>query len=153
MKIWVDADACPKVIKEILYRVADRTQIPLTFVTNQRLALPVSPFISLIQVPPGPDVADDEIVSRCVPTDLVITADIPLAVRIVEKEALALDPRGKLYDKENIKQILSMRDFMDSLRGSGIETGGPSGISQRERNLFANELDKIIAVWRRKSTP
>src|SRR4051794_38304782 len=100
MKILVDADACPKAIKEVLYRVADRTKILLIFVTNQRLALPASPFISLTQVPPGPDVADDEIVIQCVPTDLVITADIPLAARVVEKGALALDPRGKLYDKE-----------------------------------------------------
>lgn len=144
MKIWVDADACPKVIKEILYRVAERTQIPLIFVTNQRINLPASPFITLRQVPPGPDIADDEIVRECAAADLVITADIPLAARIVEKGALALDPRGKLYDKENIKQILSMRDFMDSLRGSGIETGGPGGIGQRERNLFANEVDRIV---------
>ena len=145
MKIWVDADACPKVIKEILFRVAERTKIPVTFVTNQRLTLPSSPFITLTQVPEGPDVADDEIAAGCTPEDLVITADIPLAARIVEKGALALDPRGKLYDKENIGQILSMRDFMDSLRGSGIETGGPAGLGQRERNLFANQLDRIIA--------
>lgn len=149
MKIWVDADACPKVIKEILYRVADRAKIPLTFVTNQRIPLPASPFIILTQVPPGPDIADDEIVAQCAPRDLVITADIPLAARIVEKGGLALDPRGKLYDKENIKQILSMRDFMDSLRGSGIETGGPANLGQRERNLFANALDKIVAACQR----
>jgi len=146
MKIWVDADACPKVIKEILYRVAERTQIPLIFVTNQRIALPPSPFITLRQVPAGPDIADDEIARECAAADLVITADIPLAARIVEKGALALDPRGKLYDKENIRQILSMRDFMDSLRGSGIETGGPGGIGQRERNLFANEVDRIVTA-------
>ena len=149
MKIWVDADACPKVIKEILFRMADRTKIPLTFITNQRISLPASEFITLIQVEHGPDIADDEIVARCMPADLVITADIPLAARIVEKGALALDPCGKLYDKENIKQILSMRDFMDSLRGSGIETGGSAGFGQRERNLFANHLDQIIAAYRR----
>lgn len=150
MKIWVDADACPKAIKEILYRVADRAKISLIFVTNQRIALPASPFITLTQVPPGPDIADDEIAIRCVAADLVITADIPLAARIVEKGALALDPRGKLYDKENIRQILSMRDFMDSLRGSGIETGGPASPGQNERNLFANQLDKIVAAWQRQ---
>ncbi len=150
MKIWVDADACPKVIKEILYRVAERVKIPLIFVTNQRLTLPVSPFITLTQVPPGPDIADDEIVAQCAPADLVITADIPLAARIVEKGGRGLDPRGKLYDKENIKQILSMRDFMDSLRGSGIETGGPAGLGQREINLFANQLDQIIAAYQRQ---
>jgi uncharacterized protein len=146
MKIWVDADACPKAIKEILYRVADRAQIPLVFVANQRIALPSSPFITLMHVPSGPDIADDEIAAGCAAADLVITADIPLAARVVEKGAFALDPRGKLYDRENIRQILGMRDFMDSLRGSGIETGGPAGLGPREKNLFANQLDKIIAA-------
>jgi uncharacterized protein YaiI (UPF0178 family) len=139
------------VIKEILYRVAERTKISLIFVANQRIALPASPFITLTQVPPGPDIADDEIVARCEPADLVITADIPLAARIVEKGALALDPRGKLYNKENIGQILSMRDFMDSLRGSGIETGGPAGLGQPERALFANKLDQIITAHQRQT--
>lgn len=145
MQIWVDADACPKAIKEILFRSALRTKTVLTCVTNQRLSLPPSEFIALIQVPPGPDVADDEICTRCQAGDLVITADIPLAARIVEKGALALDPRGRLYDAENIKQILGMRDFMDSLRGSGIDTGGSAGFGPRERNLFANQLDQILA--------
>lgn len=152
MKIWVDADACPKVIKEILFRVAERAQITVAFVTNQFLVLPSSPFITLTQVPAGPDIADDEIAQHCAPLDLVITADIPLAARVVEKGAYALDPRGKLYDAENIKQILSMRDFMDSLRGSGIETGGPAGFGQQERNLFANHLDRIIATNNRKNS-
>jgi uncharacterized protein YaiI (UPF0178 family) len=150
MRIWVDADACPKAIKEILYRVADRTKTSLIFVTNQRLALPASPFITLTQVPAGPDIADDAIVTQCTPADLVITADIPLAARIVEKGAFALNPSGKLYDRENIKQILSMRDFTDSLRGSGIETGGPASPGQRERNLFANQLDQIITSYQRR---
>jgi hypothetical protein len=145
MKIWVDADACPKVIKEILFRVADRTKTELTFVANQWLQVPRSDFINIVQVERGPDVADDEIAARCAPGDLIVTADIPLAARVVEKGALALDPRGKLYDAENIKQILSMRDFMDSLRGSGIETGGPDGFGQRERQNFANLLDRILA--------
>ncbi|MFN7114491.1 MAG: YaiI/YqxD family protein [Alphaproteobacteria bacterium] len=144
MQIWVDADACPKAIKEILFRSADRTKTALTCIANQRIALPPSEFITLVQVPSGPDVADDEICARCQPGDLVITADIPLAARVVEKGALALDPRGRLYDRENIRQILGMRDFMDSLRGSGIETGGPSGFGPRERNLFANQLDQIL---------
>jgi uncharacterized protein YaiI (UPF0178 family) len=144
MQIWVDADACPKAIKEILFRSADRTKTGLTCIANQRIALPPSEFITLVQVPSGPDVADDEIYARCQPGDLVITADIPLAARVVEKGALALDPRGRLYDRENIRQILGMRDFMDSLRGSGIETGGPSGFGPRERNLFANQLDQIL---------
>lgn len=144
MQIWVDADACPRTIKEILFRSADRTKTILTCVTNQRISIPASAFIVLVQVPPGPDVADDEIFARCRPGDLVITADIPLAARVVEKGALALDPRGRLYDSGNIKQILGMRDFMDSLRGSGVDTGGPSGFGQRDRNLFANQLDQIL---------
>lgn len=151
MKIWVDADACPKVIKEILFRVAERTQITVAFVTNQYLHLPPSPFITFTQVPPGPDVADDEIAARCSAEDIVVTADIPLAARIVEKGGHALDPRGKLYDRDNIKQILAMRDFMDSLRGSGIETGGPGGIGQHERNLFANNLDRLITAYQKRS--
>lgn len=150
MKIWVDADACPKVIKEILFRVAERTQITVAFVTNQYLHLPPSPFITLTQVPPGPDVADDEIAARCSAEDIVVTADIPLAARIVEKGGHALDPRGKLYDRDNIKQILSMRDFMDSLRGSGIETGGSGGLGLQERNLFANNLDRLITAYQKR---
>ena len=145
MKIWVDADACPKPVKDMLFRVADRTKTSVTLVANQWCWLPSSAFISFIQVEQGPDIADDEIVDRCETGDLVITADIPLAARVVEKGATALDPRGRLYDKNNVKQILAMRDFMDSMRGSGIETGGPDGFGQRERQLFANELDRFIA--------
>jgi uncharacterized protein YaiI (UPF0178 family) len=145
MKIWVDADACPRVIKDILCRAADRAEITVTFVANQRFRVPESSFISLIQVGQGADIADDEIFNQCEAGDLIITADIPLAARVVEKGALGLDPRGKVYDKNNIGQILSMRNFMDELRGSGVETGGPSGFGQKERYKFANELDKIIA--------
>lgn len=145
MKIWVDGDACPKVIKEIIFRSAERAQVLATLVANQWIRIPASDYVAFVQVADGPDVADDEIVARAMEGDLVITADIPLAARIVEKQALALDPRGKLYDRDNIKQILSMRDFMDSLRGSGIETGGPDGIGLRERQLFANHLDRILA--------
>ena len=148
MKIWVDADACPKVVKEMLFRAADRAQITVTLVTNQVLRLPPSAYLQWVQVGQGPDVADDEIARLCAPGDLVITADIPLAARIVEKGAWALDPRGRLYDDSNIKQILAMRDFMDSMRGSGIETGGPDGFGPREKQLFANELDKFIARGR-----
>lgn len=145
MKIWVDADACPRPIKDILLRVAERTQIPVTFVTNQGLRLPSSTFIHLIRVGQGPDIADDAIADRCQSGDLIITADIPLAARIVAKGALALDPRGTLYDKGNIGPILDMRNFMDALRGSGVETGGPASFGQRERMKFANELDRFIA--------
>jgi len=151
MKIWVDADACPKPVKDILFRVADRTEIMVTLVANQGLRLPDSPFVNLLQVGHGSDVADDEIVNKCEAGDLIITADIPLAARVVEKGALALDPRGKVYDKNNIGQILSMRNFMDELRGSGVETGGPSGFGQKERFKFANELDKFIATQHRRT--
>ncbi len=148
MKIWVDGDACPKVIKEILYRVAQRTKISVILVANQFLRLPYSPYIELIQVGEGADVADDEIALKCAEGDLVITADIPLAARVVKKGAMALDPCGKMYDKNNIGEILNMRDFMDSLRGSGIDTGGSSGFGQKEREKFANELDRFIAQRR-----
>jgi len=143
-KIWVDADACPKVIKEILFRAAERTKTPVVLVANNWFRLPESAFISFLQVEQGPDIADDEIAKRCEAGDLVITADIPLAARVVDKGALALDPRGTLYDKNNIKQVLTMRNFMDGLRGSGVETGGPDGFGQRERQLFANELEKVM---------
>ena len=149
MKIWVDADACPKVIKDILCRAAERTEVSVTFVANQRFRVPESSYITLIQVGQGADVADDEIVDQCEAGDLIITADIPLAARIVEKGALALDPRGKIYDKNNIGQILDMRNFMDTLRSSGVETGGPNSFGQKERYKFANELDKLLASSRR----
>ena len=145
MKIWVDADACPKPVKDILFRLADRIEIAVTLVANQGMRLPDSPFIKLIQVGHGADIADDEIVNMCEAGDLIITADIPLAARVVEKGAQALDPRGKVYDQNNIGQILSMRNFMDELRGSGVETGGPNSFGQKERFKFANELDKFIA--------
>ena len=151
MKIWVDADACPRAVKDILFRVAERAKISVIFVANQRIRLPESTFIELIQVGQGLDIADDEIANKCVAGDLIITADIPLAARVVEKGALALDPRGRLYDKTNIGQILDMRNFMDTLRGSGIETGGPAGFGQKERFKFANELDKFIASSRREA--
>ena len=145
MRIWVDADACPRAVKDILFRVADRTKISVTFVANQQIRLPDSTYIDLVQVGQGADIADDEIVNKCEAGDLIITADIPLAARIVEKGALALDPRGTMYDKTNIGQILDMRNFMDNLRGSGVETGGPNSFGPRERMKFANELDRFIA--------
>lgn len=148
MKIWVDADACPKVIKDILFRVAERTKISVILVANQRLYIPHSEYIEMIQVGEGADVADDEIALQCTAEDLVITADIPLAARVVKKGAIALDPRGSIYDSNNIGEILNMRDFMDSLRGSGVETGGPKGFGQKERQSFANALDKFIAQRR-----
>lgn len=145
MKIWVDGDACPKGIKEILYRVAARTKISVVFIANQYLHLPHSDYLEMIQVSDGADIADDEIVERCAAGDLIVTADIPLAARVVKKGALALDPRGTLYDSNNIGQILGMRDFMDDLRGAGVETGGPSSFGAKERQKFANELDRFLA--------
>jgi uncharacterized protein len=145
MKIWVDADACPKPVKDILFRLAERKKIIVTFVANQRLRLLESPFIQLVQVGHGANIADDKIVDKCEDGDLIITADIPLAARIVAKGAKALDPRGKIYDKNNIGQLLDMRNFMDELRSSGVETGGPPSFGQKERFKFANELDRFIA--------
>ncbi len=145
MKIWVDADACPVVIKEILYRAADRTQTFTTFVANHHLRLPGSKYLTFLQVNSGFDVADDEIVKRASCEDLVITADIPLAAEVVEKGCLALNPRGELYTVENIKARLNIRDFMDTLRSSGIQTDGVPPISQADRQAFANNLDKLLA--------
>lgn len=145
MKIWVDADACPKVIKEMLLRSAERAKIETIFVANQWLRLPESEFVRFVQVEHGPDIADDKIAEECADGDLVITADIPLAARIVEKGAQGLDPRGKIYDKSNIGQISDMRDFMDTLRNDGVQTGGPKNFSARDGEKFANELDKLLA--------
>ena len=146
MHIWVDADACPKVIKEILFRAAQRTAIPLTLVANQTLHTPPSPIIKSIRVAPGFDVADNEIVKRVSEGDLVITADIPLAAEVIEKKALALNPRGELYSTANIRERLNMRDFMDTMRASGVETGGPPVFNQTDRRNFANQLDRLLAL-------
>ncbi len=144
MKIWVDADACPNVIKEVLFRAADRTQTPLTLVANQPMRTPASKYIDSIQVHAGFDVADNEIVKRLQPDDLVITADIPLAAEVVEKGGNAINPRGERYTKENIKQRLTMRNFMEELRSSGVNTGGPPTLSQGDRQAFANQLDRLL---------
>ena len=145
MQIWVDADACPGVIKEILYRAAARHSLPLILVANQWLRVPPSPHIRAVQVPQGFDVADSHIVERASPGDLVITADIPLAALVIEKQAFALNPRGEFYSVENIRQLLDMRNFMDTLRGSGVETDGPPAFTQADRQSFANQLDRFIA--------
>ncbi|MEG0280169.1 MAG: YaiI/YqxD family protein [Morganella sp. (in: enterobacteria)] len=144
MAIWVDADACPKVIKEILYRAADREKIEITFVANQRLVVPASPFLRTLQVSAGFDVADNEIVLRVQPDELVITADIPLAAEVLEKGSVALNPRGERYSNATIRERLTMRDFMDTMRASGVQTGGPATMNQRDRQQFANELDKWL---------
>lgn len=145
MKIWVDADACPVVNKDILCRAANRTTVVATFVANQFIRLPPSRHLKFIQVPKGFDVADNEIVRRVEPRDLVITGDIPLAAEVIEKGAVALNHRGELYTTQNIQECLNMRDFMDSLRSSGIETGGPSALSKSDTQAFANQLDKLLA--------
>jgi uncharacterized protein YaiI (UPF0178 family) len=145
VKIWVDADACPVVVKEILYRAADRTGVELTLVANQALNTPSSDNIKTLQVSQGFDVADDEIVKRCEPGDLVITSDIPLAAEVIEKGAHALSPRGELHTKENIGARLNMRDFLDTMRSSGVEmSGGPASFSQRDKQEFANNLDRFL---------
>lgn len=144
MKIWVDADACPVVIKEILFRAAVRKEIQTTLIANHYMRVPTSPYISFMQVQMGFDVADNEIVKRVEKDDLVITGDIPLASEVIEKGALALNPRGELYTKENIKARLNMRDFMETMRASGVDTGGPPPLNQKDRQNFANQLDKFL---------
>ena len=145
MKIWVDADACPVVIKDILYRAANRAQIPLTLVANQMLRVPPSPWIKAVQVPGGFDVADQRIASDAQAGDLVVTADIPLASQVIAKGAIVIDPRGELLDISNIEARLTMRNFMESLRSSSVETGGPPALSQSDRQAFANQLDRMLA--------
>jgi len=144
MSIWVDADACPKVIKEILFRAAERTAVQVTLVANRLLYTPSSPYISAIQVADGFDVADSEIVKRLEPGNLVITADIPLAAEVIAKGGHALDPRGAMHSADTIQAKLTMRDFMETLRASGVETGGPSALSQRDRQLFAKHLEYYL---------
>lgn len=151
MQIWVDADACPNVIKEVLFRAADRTAITVTLVANQPLRTPPSKYIRSLQVAAGFDVADNEIVRRCEAGDLVITADIPLAAEVLAKGGAALNPRGERYSEATIRERLTMRDFMETLRASGVQTGGPDSLSQRDRQQFAAELEKwLLAVKRRQ---
>ncbi|ABM62677.1 YaiI/YqxD family protein [Halorhodospira halophila] len=145
MRIWVDADACPGAIKEILFRAAQRTGVELTLVANHPIRVPPSPVIRSVQVAAGFDVADHEIVRRVAAGDLVITGDIPLAAEVIEAGAQALNPRGERYTPETIRERLNMRDFMDTLRASGVDTGGSAALSQRDRQAFANELDRILA--------
>ena len=151
MPIWVDADACPRAVKEILYRAAERAGIELVLVANQDIPIPRSPLIRRVRVTRGLDVADGEIVRQVGPADLVVTADIPLAAAVLEKGALALDPRGDLHTPETIAERLSIRNFLDELRGTGVDTGGPAPFAARDRQRFANALD----AWLRgqESTP
>ena len=146
MKIWVDADACPVVIKEILFRAAERTKTETILVANHAMRIPPSKYISRLQVSSGFDVADDEIVKRIAANDLVITGDIPLASEVIDNGGQALNPRGELYTSENIRSLLNVRDFIDTMRSSGVEmNGGPPPLSQSDRQNFANNLDRILA--------
>ena len=147
MKIWVDADACPVVIREILFRAAERTGVKVTFVANQPVRVPASPLVEFLPVDPGFDVADNEIVKRAGRGDLVITADIPLAAEVMGNGAHALSPRGELHSTDTIGQRLNMRDFMDTLRASGIHTDGPAALSKRDRQSFANHLDTMLTRY------
>ncbi|MES0327302.1 MAG: YaiI/YqxD family protein [Gammaproteobacteria bacterium] len=147
MKIWIDADACPVVIKEILFKAATRTSVLVTLVANQYIKIPPSPNIKFIHVASGFDVADNEIVKRLDAGDLVITSDIPLAADAIEKGGYALSPRGELYTVDNIRARLNMRDFMESLRSSGVDTGGPPALNQTDRKAFANQLDKLLTKY------
>lgn len=144
MRIWVDADACPNVIKDILYRAAERLRVSLILVANQPLRTPPSPYIRTMRVPSGFDVADNHIVEQVQSGDLVVTADIPLAAAVIERDAHALNPRGELYSKENIRERLNMRDFLDTLRGAGVQTGGPAALRHSDRQAFANQLDRLL---------
>lgn len=145
MQIWVDADACPNVIKEILFRAAERVQVPLILVANKILQIPPSRYIRAMRVGAGFDVADNTIVREMESGDLVITADIPLAAAVIGRGGHALNPRGEYYSKENIEERLAMRNFMDELRETGVNTGGPAALSQKDRQVFANGLDRFLA--------
>ena len=144
MQIWVDADACPKVIKDILFRAAERERIALILVANKPLHTPPSRYIRALQVPAGFDVADNYIVEQVQAGDLVITADIPLAAAVIARAAHALNPRGELYTTENIRERLNLRDFMDQLRSTGVNTGGPPALGLGDRQAFANQLDRFL---------
>lgn len=145
MHIWVDADACPNTVKEILFRATTRTGIPLTLVANHFLRTPPSPLIKTKQVEGGFDVADDYIAAECAVGDLVITADIPLAAAVMKKGGHALNPRGEFYTDDNIRERVAMRNFMDQMRASGVQTGGPPALNDRDKQKFANALDAFLA--------
>lgn len=150
MKIWVDADACPGEIKDLLFRAANRLSIQVTLVANQLMRIPRSEFVDLMLVKTGPDMADHSIVEHAVPGDLVVTGDIPLAARVVEKGAVAIDPRGELYDVQNIGSRLASRDLMDQLRSTGLETSGPAAFQTKDKQAFANQLDRLLTKWQRE---
>jgi len=145
MRIWVDADACPAVVKDMLYRAADRVKVHVVLVANRALRTPPSPYIRSVQVGQGFDVADRHIAEAVAPGDLVVTADIPLAAAVVERDAFALDPRGAFYSRENVRELLDLRNFMETMRSSGLVTGGPPAYGHADRQAFANRLDRFLA--------
>lgn len=151
MAIWVDADACPRVVRDILFRAAERSETMVTLVANQAITIPRSRFVRMLQVSSGFDVADNEIVRRVEKNDLVITADIPLAAEVIDKHGQALSPRGEVFSPDNIRERLNMRDFLDTMRGSGLASGGPPPLSATDRQAFANALDSYLA--RQRSAP
>lgn len=151
MKIWVDADACPVVIREILFRASARIGVEVTLIANQQVPIPRSPHIRMIQVASGFDIADEEIVKRMEPGDLVVTSDIPLAADAIDKGGFVLSPRGERFTKDNIGARLNMRDFLESMRASGVATGGPPALSQGDRKAFADQLDKLLSRERRNA--
>jgi len=151
MKIWIDADACPRVIKDIVFRASERLQVPVCMVANKDLSKSHSDLVTSVLVGEGPDVADDYIVQQAAPEDLVITADIPLAARIVARGGVALDPRGELYNEENVGERLSMRDLMQQLRAEGLVQGGPAQFGMTDRQRFASSLDRLLTRLRRES--
>ncbi|HRH80860.1 MAG TPA: YaiI/YqxD family protein [Thiobacillaceae bacterium] len=151
MHIWVDADACPAVIRDILFRAAERVRLPLTLVANNPPRTPPSRYINTLQVPRGFDVADDTIVARVRAGDLVITADIPLAAAVIERGGHVLSPRGETLDADNIRERLNIRDFLEQLRGSGVQTGGPAALNHADRQAFANQLDRFLVKHARSA--
>ncbi|MCC2637681.1 MAG: hypothetical protein K0Q68_1400 [Moraxellaceae bacterium] len=151
VQVWVDADACPTPIKDILFRAAEKRQVTCTLVANRYIPVPQVAWLKSVQVPAGFDVADDRIVELILPGDLVITADIPLAAKVVEKKAFALNPRGTFYSEDNIRQRLTMRNFMEELRASGVQVGGPATFSQQDRMAFANTLDRFLTQHLKKT--
>lgn len=152
MHIWIDADACPRAIKEILFRAAQRVQVPLVLVANRAVQVPRSRWIETVRVAAGFDVADQYIAARVQPGDLVVTADIPLAAAVVEQGGEALNPRGERYTTENVRERLAMRNFMEELRGAGVQTGGPAALDQADRKAFADALDRLLSAMRRGSS-
>lgn len=153
MQIWVDADACPNVIKDILFRAAERAKVAVVLVANKPLRTPPSAYVRAVQVPSGFDVADERIVAQVAAGDLVVTADIPLAAAVIARGAQALNPRGELYTRDNIRERLNMRDFLDTLRASGIQSGGPPALAHSDRQAFANQLDRLLSRYLKTRSP